>query len=1361
MNKTINKLTGTLLVLGAFAVNAQAAPIAVGDAIKLDFSTSGDADGGSLADWNQVHGNLNQTGISAGNVKLGGGGTVDAVAISFTNLQTGSFNNDAAAGGWGGTVADPYYILGADDIYYHNTGADFGVTFSGLDDSLRYNLRSYTLIGNSSSTVYTYSVSDGGGSQNYSGTNTSRWTASTLEAAGTVFSDLQTDGAGNITVTYSDPSAWAMNAIVLEAKVGEDGDGDGLPDSWEMTHFNDLDEIGSGDPDSDGLDNAAELLANTDPTDDDTDGEGLLDGAEVNTHGTDPLLVDTDGDTLSDFDEVTVHSTNPLSRDSDGDDLTDGDELIRGTNPNLADTDADGAEDGLEVLYGFDPDDDTSTPPAGSVLGGLVGPGSVGKFIDGVLPVVTPVSSVGNSWTKQTALPNLSFSEAMGLVPEPRSNNLVVVERVGRLQQADYNDNTTTKTQIFDLSSKVVTAGLGGLMTVVFHPDYNLGTSPNKDYIYALYTTQATTANGFTENIDGSLFIRVSRFTRDANTGTIPISSEQVLIQQHFSQVGWDGFVHIAGGMTFGSDGFLYIAWGDNQHAPNNVTPGVPFYQDAQRVDRVFQCALIAIDVDSQGGAISSAPTRALQGSIGPNGIVGASQSCPSGHLWYHADNFSGVGYYIPKTNYFHKDNNVPPAGTAGTSQGYIYTEGSVSGNRSLVSYNYDAHGPALEEHVALGLRNAWKLAADPMDGDIAMFEVGSNSTDKTRNFEEFNVMEQGAQGGNYGWPYRESDVLQEYETGVTKGPGGDSGVPVYLGVETDPVFAYSHTDSPGGRSASGGVFYYGSQLSSLSGQLVGGDHDGTIWSVDYKSGGAPVVTHLLESGVSIRQMTASPDGGDILWVNASKIYRLVDVSASTPEPPATLSATGAFMDLATLKPRDGMISYDLIAPLWSDRAKKHRYIAVPNDMGVDGEYDQADEKITFSETGPWAYPRGTVLVKHFSVPLDEGDPDNPAKLRKLETRFLVHGEDGEYYGVTYKWRADQTDADLLPAGDTSTDSVSFTVTRSDDSTYTQTWDYPTRNQCFDCHQPVNGFVLGPRTRQLNKVWDYALNSASSSNASVAVPANQLTTLDQLGVLDRDLTVSEIVNYLTSANISDETATLEHRVMSYIDSNCSGCHQPSGSAGRADFDALLTTSLLDPGKRLINFTSQADSFGLIDARIVKPGDPANSLLYHRDASVVPSVMMPPLAKTIEHEDYVHVLYKWIERIGYTNFDANATATGLIGGLEDDDDGDGISNGLEFYLGTDAKQWTFNGKPSAQEVGGVTQFQIPVNAAAVADGIVPTVQDSVNMTDWYEAGTINSILSFDSDTSNSGTSGIQKWNMAPENIRGFFRLRWDP
>lgn len=87
-----------------------------------------------------------------------------------------------------------------------------------------------------------------------------------------------------------------------------DTDDDGLSDPWELLHFGDLTKTSDGDEDGDGLTNDEEEDAGTDPNNDDSDADGLLDGDEVNTHNSDPLLVDTDGDLYDDPTEVDAGS---------------------------------------------------------------------------------------------------------------------------------------------------------------------------------------------------------------------------------------------------------------------------------------------------------------------------------------------------------------------------------------------------------------------------------------------------------------------------------------------------------------------------------------------------------------------------------------------------------------------------------------------------------------------------------------------------------------------------------------------------------------------------------------------------------------------------------------------------------------------------------------------------------------------------------------------------------------------------------------------------------------------------------------------------------------------------------------------
>jgi hypothetical protein len=124
------------------------------------------------------------------------------------------------------------------------------------------------------------------------------------------------------------------------------------------------------DDDEDGLTNAAEVEAGTDPSLTDTDEDGLTDGEETGEIGTSPLSADTDSDGVLDGDEV-AQGTDPLDGiaaapieegaaaeppasagtapgDSDGDGLEDVIEVELGTDPVDIDTDDDGSTDGDE-----------------------------------------------------------------------------------------------------------------------------------------------------------------------------------------------------------------------------------------------------------------------------------------------------------------------------------------------------------------------------------------------------------------------------------------------------------------------------------------------------------------------------------------------------------------------------------------------------------------------------------------------------------------------------------------------------------------------------------------------------------------------------------------------------------------------------------------------------------------------------------------------------------------------------------------------------------------------------------------------------------------------------------------------------
>jgi len=212
--------------------------------------------------------------------------------------------------------------------------------------------------------------------------------------------DLDRDGlfAGDLPGTAADetdPTAWDSDGDGLDdgtegGAAGPDADGDETIDA--------LDLDSTTDTDGDGLTDVVEEELGTDPTDPDSDGDGIDDADEVDGEDgvpdtgdeTDPTVADTDGDGLDDGDERvgadgvggSGDETDPRDADTDEDGLSDGEERGLGTDPNRVDTDGDGIGDGVES--GVD-----SPIPAGVSPGGVAFRGTDGGFAPDADPAST------------------------------------------------------------------------------------------------------------------------------------------------------------------------------------------------------------------------------------------------------------------------------------------------------------------------------------------------------------------------------------------------------------------------------------------------------------------------------------------------------------------------------------------------------------------------------------------------------------------------------------------------------------------------------------------------------------------------------------------------------------------------------------------------------------------------------------------------------------------------------------------------------------------------------------------------------------------------------------------------------------
>ena len=308
--------------------------------------------------------------------------------------------------------------------------------------------------------------------------------------------------------------------------------------------------------------------------------------------------------------------------------------------------------------------------------------------------------------------------------------------------------------------------------------------------------------------------------------------------------------------------------------------------------------------------------------------------------------------------------------------------------------------------------------------------------------------------------------------------------------------------------------------------------------------------------------------------------------------PPATLRDTGLYADWDNKVVGPGKLRFSPQYPLWTDGARKTRWMELPRGRFIDASNPDA-----------WRFPIGTRFWKEFAFGA------------RAETRFIERTATGWKY-ATYAWNADESDAVLAPERG---------IARSVEIRDGVRHGIPSRADCKSCHEGSPARILGFSALQLS-----ADRDPGAPHAEV-LPADGVTLRT---LIERGL-VRGLPSHLRNGapRIKADTPTAR-AALGYLHGNCSYCHTLSGelaslkfslqypfSAPFAEAPAMATTI----GKTSKFVPSIWDAAGVR----VHAGDPDRSVLAFRMETRNPVAQMPPVGSRIVDEEAVALIRKWI------------------------------------------------------------------------------------------------------------------------------------
>jgi hypothetical protein len=308
---------------------------------------------------------------------------------------------------------------------------------------------------------------------------------------------------------------------------------------------------------------------------------------------------------------------------------------------------------------------------------------------------------------------------------------------------------------------------------------------------------------------------------------------------------------------------------------------------------------------------------------------------------------------------------------------------------------------------------------------------------------------------------------------------------------------------------------------------------------------------------------------------------------------PERLSETGLYADVATKRVAEGLLAFTPQYPLWSDGARKSRWIALPVGTSIDARDPDA-----------WVFPVGTRLWKEFAYE------------RRVETRYIELTADGWVF-ATYRWLDDQSDALLAPK---------FGQRAVYETAGGVSYDLPARTDCRACHEGNVSRVLGFSALQLSEARD-----PGAPHAEAIRPGE----VDLAALVRRGWVQGLPAALVAFPPEIPARSAVERSALGYLHGNCANCHNARGPLADLDFslEVRLAAGAAGAGPAALatglERTARFQPSGSAPMARLAAGHPEASLVLQRMARRDPISQMPPLGTKVVDREAVALVESWI------------------------------------------------------------------------------------------------------------------------------------